>query len=162
MSQPGLAARFLSLAASEPLDLDIEITEGELLQDLSSITGVLQQLRAAGIRIAIDDFGTGFSSLSRLSELPIDILKIDCSFVRRLTPDRASHAIISTIIALARSYNLDTVAEGVETRSQLEILASLGCETSQGYLHSPAVPAEALESLLRAAPCNGGAYEHAR
>jgi diguanylate cyclase (GGDEF)-like protein len=163
LSQPGLAARFLSLAGAagrDPVDLDIEITEGELLQDLASITGVLQQLRAAGIRIAIDDFGTGFSSLSRLSELPIDILKIDCSFVRRLTPDRATHAIVSTIIALARSYNLDTVAEGVETPGQLEILAGLGCETSQGYLHSPAVPAETLEGLLRAAPRNGRAYEH--
>src|SRR5205814_1912959 len=132
------------------LDLDIEITEGELLQDLASITEVLQQLRAAGVRVAIDDFGTGFSSLSRLSELPVDILKIDCSFVRRLTPDRATHAVVSTILALARSYDLDTVAEGVETPVQLEILAALGCEISQGYLHSPAVPAETIETLLRA------------
>jgi diguanylate cyclase (GGDEF)-like protein len=161
LSQPGLAARVLRLAGhnGSRLDLDIEITEGEMLQDLASITEVLQQLRAAGVRVAIDDFGTGFSSLSRLSELPIDILKIDCSFVRRLTADRASHAIVSTIIALARSYNLDTVAEGVETTGQLEILETLGCATSQGYLHSPAVPAETIERWLRSAPY-GGAYEH--
>ena len=69
-----------------------------------------------------------------------------------MTPDRASHAIISTIIALARSYDLDTVAEGVETPAQLEILAALGCEVSQGYLHSPAVPAHTIEALLRAGP----------
>jgi EAL domain-containing protein (putative c-di-GMP-specific phosphodiesterase class I) len=138
LSQPGLAARFLHLAATSNgsgVDLDLEITEGELLQDSASVTEALQQLRAEGVRVAIDDFGTGFSSLSRLSELPIDILKIDCSFVRRLTPDRASH---------------DTVAEGVETLAQLEILAALGCEVSQGYLHSPAVPAETIEALLRA------------
>ncbi|MFL6600921.1 MAG: EAL domain-containing protein [Steroidobacteraceae bacterium] len=155
LSQPGLAARFLHLAAGpngSEVDLDLEITEGELLQDSASVTEALQQLRAEGVRVAIDDFGTGFSSLSRLSELPIDILKIDCSFVRRLTPDRASHAIVSTIIALARSYDLDTVAEGVETPAQLEILAALGCEISQGYLHSPAVPAATIEALLRAHP----------
>jgi EAL domain-containing protein (putative c-di-GMP-specific phosphodiesterase class I) len=153
LSQPGLAARFLQLAETRNgsgADLDIEITEGELLQDSASLTEALQQLRAAGVRVAIDDFGTGFSSLSRLSELPIDILKIDCSFVRRLTPDRATHAIVSTIIALARSYDLETIAEGVETADQLEILAALGCEHSQGYLHSPAVPAETIEALLRA------------
>jgi diguanylate cyclase (GGDEF)-like protein len=155
LSEPGLAARFLRLAGAQSdsgVGLDLEITEGELLQDSASVTEALQQLRAAGVRVAIDDFGTGFSSLSRLSELPIDILKIDCSFVRRLTPDRASHAIVSTIIALARSYDLDTVAEGVETSAQLEILAGLGCEISQGYLHSPAVPAEKIEALLRADP----------
>jgi diguanylate cyclase (GGDEF)-like protein len=155
LSQPGLAARFLRLAGTHSgsgVALDLEITEGELLQDSASVTEALQQLRAEGVRVAIDDFGTGFSSLSRLSELPIDILKIDCSFVRRLTPDRASHAIVSTIIALARSYDLDTVAEGVETAAQLDILAALGCEISQGYLHSPAVPAETIEALLRAGP----------
>jgi EAL domain-containing protein (putative c-di-GMP-specific phosphodiesterase class I) len=155
LSQPGLADRFLHLAAADDgsrVDLDVEITEGELLQDSASVTEALQQLRAEGVRVAIDDFGTGFSSLSRLSELPIDILKIDCSFVRRLTPDRASHAVVSTIIALARSYDLDTVAEGVETADQLEILAALGCEISQGYLHSPAVPAETIDELLRAGP----------
>jgi diguanylate cyclase (GGDEF)-like protein len=155
LSEPGLAARFVRLAQARNgagVDLDVEITEGELLQDSASVTEALQQLRGAGVRVAIDDFGTGFSSLSRLSELPIDILKIDCSFVRRLTNDRASHAIVSTIIALARSYDLDTVAEGVETLAQLDILAALGCEVSQGYLHSPAVPAETIEALLRAGP----------
>jgi EAL domain-containing protein (putative c-di-GMP-specific phosphodiesterase class I) len=155
LSQPGLLVRLLHLAGARSgpgVNLDIEITEGELLGDSVSTIDTLQQLRAAGVRVAIDDFGTGFSSLSRLADLPIDILKIDCSFVRRLTPDRASHAIVSTIIALARSYDLDTVAEGVETPAQLDILAALGCEVSQGYLHSPAVPAETIEALLRAGP----------
>jgi diguanylate cyclase len=163
LGQPGLASRFLNLAGlhnSHDVDLDLEITEGELLQDLASVTEGLQQLRSAGVRVAIDDFGTGFSSLSRLCELPIDILKIDCSFVRRLTPDRATHAIVSTIIALARSCNLDTIAEGVETAGQLEILGTLGCETSQGYLHSPAVSADTIAGLLRQTQHDGGSYEH--
>ncbi|MEA3182910.1 MAG: hypothetical protein QOI59_6433 [Gammaproteobacteria bacterium] len=158
LSQPGLPARLLHLSGTgkgSGVDLDIEITEGELLGDSASTIDTLQQLRTAGVRVAIDDFGTGFSSLSRLADLPIDILKIDCSFVRRLTPERASHAIVSTIIALARSYGLETVAEGVETVGQLEILAALGCEQSQGYLHSPAVPAETIEALLRASPERG-------
>jgi EAL domain-containing protein (putative c-di-GMP-specific phosphodiesterase class I) len=93
----------------------------------------------------------GYSSLSRLAELPIDILKIDRAFTARLTPERSSQAIVSTIIALARTYDLNTVAEGVETPEQLEILTALGCEQSQGYLHSPALPAEVFEGLLRAA-----------
>jgi diguanylate cyclase (GGDEF)-like protein len=155
LSQLGFPARLLHLVGTingSGVDLDIEITEGELLEDSASTIDTLQQLRAAGVRVAIDDFGTGFSSLSRLADLPIDILKIDRSFVRRLTPERASHAIVSTIIALARSYGLETIAEGVETVGQLEILAALGCEQSQGYLHSPAVPTETIEALLRASP----------
>ncbi len=155
LSQPGFAARFFDIAGTRDrtgVDLDIEITEGELLQDLTSITKTLQQLRAEGVRVAIDDFGMGYSSLSRLSDLPVDILKIDCSFVRRLTPDRATHSIVATIIALAHSHDLEAVGEGVETPNQLEILATLGCEQSQGYLHSPAVPAEAIEAMLRAGP----------
>jgi len=92
----------------------------------------LQQLRAAGVRVAIDDFKTGFSSLSRLADLPIDILEIDCSFVRRLTPERASHAIVSTIIALARSYGLETVA--IEALLRASPGAALE-EESHGYAH---------------------------
>jgi EAL domain-containing protein (putative c-di-GMP-specific phosphodiesterase class I) len=155
LSQPGFAARFFDIAGTHNrtgVDLDIEITEGELLQDLTSVTETLQQLRAGGVRVAIDDFGIGYSSLSRLSDLPVDILKIDCSFVRRLTPDRETHSIVATIIALAHSYDLEVVGEGVETPNQLEILTTLGCEQSQGYLHSPAVAAEAIEAMLRAGP----------
>jgi EAL domain-containing protein (putative c-di-GMP-specific phosphodiesterase class I) len=90
------------------------------------------------------------SSLSRLSEFPVDSLKIDRSFISHLSDQPQSHVVVSTIIALARAYGLRTVAEGVETIQQLEILDALGCEQSQGYLHSPAVPADELEFLILA------------
>src|SRR2546430_17463328 len=114
--------------------LDIEITEGALLDDSLAEVNKLKLLRAAGVRIAIDDFGTGYSSLSRLSELPIDTLKIDRTFTSRLVGDQTAQAVVSTIVTLARAFNLSTVAEGVETVEQLGVLEALGCEQSQGYL----------------------------
>jgi EAL domain-containing protein (putative c-di-GMP-specific phosphodiesterase class I) len=93
-------------------------------------------LRDAGVRIAIDDFGTGYSSLSRLSDLPVDTLKIDRSFIMGLPDSRAAARLVPTIIGLARAFDLITVAEGVETRDQLEFLARSGCDQSQGYLRA--------------------------
>jgi EAL domain-containing protein (putative c-di-GMP-specific phosphodiesterase class I) len=92
------------------------------------------------------------SSHSRLAELPVDSLKIDRSFIDHLSTQPQSQAVVATIIALARAHGLRTVAEGVETIEQLEILDTLGCEQSQGYLHSPAVSAEELELLVAARP----------
>jgi EAL domain-containing protein (putative c-di-GMP-specific phosphodiesterase class I) len=100
--------------------------------------------------VAIDDFGTGYSSLSRLAELPVDMLKIDRSFVSQLTTSGAGRTVAETIIALGRAFNMTTVAEGVETREQLEILVQLGCDQSQGYLHSRPLPVADIESMLRA------------
>jgi diguanylate cyclase (GGDEF)-like protein len=128
--------------------LDIEITEGALSGDSSSCIHALRLLRAAGIRIAIDDFGTGFSSLARLSELPIDTLKIDRVFTSRLPGDRKSCTLVSTIIGLARAFDMTTVAEGVENRQQLDYLAREGCDESQGYLHSRPLPRAELEAWL--------------
>jgi EAL domain-containing protein (putative c-di-GMP-specific phosphodiesterase class I) len=105
-------------------------------------------LRDEGVRVAIDDFGTGYSSLSRLSELPVDTLKIDRSFTSRLVGDKTAQAVVSTIISLARAFELNTVAEGVETAEQLSLLDMLGCEQSQGYLHGRPMPAEEFEALL--------------
>ncbi len=102
--------------------LDIEITEGALLDDASWTLRTLRVLRGAGVRIAIDDFGTGYSSLSRLSQLPVDTLKIDRSFTSRLPGDQAGCTVATTIIGLARAFNMSTVAEGVETREQLDFL----------------------------------------
>jgi EAL domain-containing protein (putative c-di-GMP-specific phosphodiesterase class I) len=93
----------------------------------------------------------GFSWLHRLCELPIDTLKIDRAFVSRLTLSPQSQAVVSTIISLARAYELHTIAEGVETRQQMQILYALGCEQSQGFLHSPPLPALDLEEMLRTA-----------
>jgi EAL domain-containing protein (putative c-di-GMP-specific phosphodiesterase class I) len=109
-------------------------------------------LRAAGIGVAIDDFGAGFSSLGRLAELPIDTLKIDRMFTSRLPADRSACTLVSTIISLAHAFEMTTVAEGVETESQLEHLMRAGCDESQGYLHSRPLPKAEFEKwLLRAA-----------
>jgi diguanylate cyclase (GGDEF)-like protein len=140
--------------SSAAAGLDIEITEGSLNEDSALEIKTLRQLRSAGVPIAIDDFGTGYSSLSRLSSLPIDILKIDRSFVQPLAHDTGARTLVKTIIALARSFNLKTVAEGVETQEQLDYLWHAGCEQFQGYLHSKPVPAAQLvEYLAREKKC---------
>jgi diguanylate cyclase (GGDEF)-like protein len=128
--------------------VDVEITEGALFGDSSSCVHALRLLRAAGVRVAIDDFGTGFSSLGRLSELPIDTLKIDRMFTSRLPADRKSCTLVSTIIGLAHAFDMTTVAEGVENQAQLDYLIREGCDESQGYLHSRPLPRADLERLL--------------
>lgn len=136
------------LSGDSEWGVDIEITEGALFGDSSSCVHSLRLLRAAGVRVAIDDFGTGFSSLGRLSELPIDTLKIDRLFTSRLPGDRKSCTLVATIIGLAHAFDMTTVAEGVETQAQLDYLIREGCDESQGYLHSRPLPREELERLL--------------
>jgi diguanylate cyclase (GGDEF)-like protein/PAS domain S-box-containing protein len=128
--------------------LDLEITETGLLHDVDGASRKLRELRAAGMRVAIDDFGTGYSSLGLLSTLPVDLLKIDRTFISGLPADRASVTLVTSIIGLASAFNLIAVAEGVETLEQLEILRRLKCNHSQGYLHSRPVPVAQLEKLL--------------
>jgi diguanylate cyclase (GGDEF)-like protein len=128
--------------------LDLEITESLLIDPESAEVLKLRTLRSAGVRVAIDDFGTGYSSLSRLSDLPVDTLKIDRSFIDGLPGHRASARLVPTVINLARAFDLTTVAEGVETRAQLNFLQRAGCVQSQGFLHAQPMPAAALESLL--------------
>ncbi len=141
----GLADRLAPLAG---FGLDIEITETTLLQDLEGTSGKLAQLRKAGIRVALDDFGTGYSSLGLLSKLPVDVLKIDRSFVSGLPEDAASAALVTSIVELASAFDLITVAEGVETAAQLVTLRALHCSHWQGFLCSAAVPARELERML--------------
>jgi diguanylate cyclase (GGDEF)-like protein len=151
LRDPDFAARFFGAAGWQSKlgnGLDIEITEGALLEDSVGLTHTLQSLRSAGAQVSIDDFGTGYSSLSRLSQLPVDALKIDRSFTRGLVGDENSQAVVSTIVSLARAFKLSTVAEGVETVEQFEILRALGCEQSQGYLHGRPVPADEFDELL--------------
>jgi len=119
---------------------------------VSSAVSQLRLLRRAGIRVAIDDFGMGYSSLSRLAELPVDMLKIDRSFVNVLTGSGTGRTVAQTIIALGKAFNMTTIAEGVETPEQFELLSNLGCDQSQGYLHSRPLPVADLEPLLK----NGG------
>jgi EAL domain-containing protein (putative c-di-GMP-specific phosphodiesterase class I) len=128
--------------------LDLEITETALLQDLEGAGEMLKALRAAGVRIALDDFGTGYSSLGLLSKLPLDLLKIDRSFVAGIPHDASSVAIVENILRLASVFRLITVGEGVETAEQLRALKSMRCDQWQGYLHGPPVPALQIEPRL--------------
>jgi EAL domain-containing protein (putative c-di-GMP-specific phosphodiesterase class I) len=107
-------------------------------------------LRRAGIRIAIDDFGTGYSSLSRLATLPIDTLKIDRSFINRLDRDARGRTLTELILNVARAYDMDVIAEGVETADQLDLLLGLGCDQAQGFLMSRPVSQDAFAALLKA------------
>ena len=129
--------------------LDLEITESMLMHDLESSAAKLQRLRDAGVRVAIDDFGTGYSSLRHLAKLPVDTLKIDRSFIQRISSDSDDLTIVSTIISLAHSFRMTCVAEGVETSEQLNVLRLLKCDAAQGYLYSPPIPAEKFPDFIR-------------
>lgn len=116
--------------------LEVEVTESVLMHDTGRIAALLGKLRAQGIRIALDDFGTGYSSLAYLRHLPIDRLKIDKSFIKDLASNTQDQAIVTSVIALARSLNMRVLAEGVETDQQLAFLRRVGCDAIQGYLLS--------------------------
>jgi diguanylate cyclase (GGDEF)-like protein len=153
------ASQFLEIASGisdTENELDIEIVEGALIDDSTSVIGHLKALRAAGVRVAIDDFGTGYSSLSRLSQLPIDMLKIDRSFTCRLGMDETNAAVVSTIIQLAKAFGMMTCAEGVETKQQLDALSLLGCQQAQGYWFSRPVPIDEVERLIKASSYDEG------
>ncbi len=128
--------------------IDIEITESMVMQDIERSTDILGALRDAGVGIAMDDFGTGYSSLSYLARLPIDTLKIDRSFVSTMSARKDHVEVAAAIISMARAMDLKTVAEGVETLEQREMLASLGCDQIQGYLISRPVPEAEIGKLL--------------
>ncbi len=132
----------------DPRHLELEVTESMLMQDLHQTIDTLRQLKDEGIYLSIDDFGTGYSSLSYLKGFPIDALKIDRSFVREITQNSDDAAIATSIILLGQNLNLKVIAEGVETESQLSFLRILQCDEIQGYLFSPPVPAEDVETFL--------------
>jgi len=135
----------------EPSLLKLELTEGMLLENVNNMVAAMNELNKIGVRFALDDFGTGYSSLQYLTQLPLDQLKIDRSFVRDLVDDHSNKAIVRTIIAMARSLNLDVIAEGVETRAQKNLLAKYGCAHFQGNLFGKPVPIEQFKALLRPA-----------
>ncbi|MGK2915134.1 MAG: EAL domain-containing protein [Porticoccaceae bacterium] len=129
--------------------IDLEITESIVMQDVEANIRKLTDIRAMGVEVAVDDFGTGYSSLSHITRLPINTLKIDRGFIANMVTKPDDLNIVSTIIILARSMNLKTVAEGVETREQAILLRRLKCDHIQGYLFSPAVTAERIGEMLR-------------
>ena len=132
--------------------LELEITESLIMEDVKHSIASLQAIRAMGVRIAIDDFGTGFSSLSYLSRLPLDTLKIDRSFVTSMTVSPEGLALVSTIIDLAHALKLEVVAEGVETEEQSRLLRLLNCDEMQGSLFSTPLPREIFEARYLALP----------
>jgi diguanylate cyclase (GGDEF)-like protein/PAS domain S-box-containing protein len=135
--------------------LELEITESSLMHDIAETQAKLQEIAAMGVRLAIDDFGTGYSSLSYLKRFPVHKLKIDQSFVRDLKFDPDDAAIVKAIIGLAGSLGLDMLAEGVETRGQLDVLLGLGCERFQGYFFSRPLPPASADGIFRPLPDAG-------
>jgi diguanylate cyclase (GGDEF)-like protein len=149
---PDRVAETLQESGLDGRDLTLEITESAIMADEESAAGALSRLTSLGVRLHVDDFGTGYSSLARLHEYPVDALKVDRSFVRRMSHEATGEnaEIVETIITLARQLGMDVVSEGIETPDQLDRLREAGCDYGQGYLFSRPVPAEAAESLLAA------------
>jgi EAL domain-containing protein (putative c-di-GMP-specific phosphodiesterase class I) len=132
-----------------PEQLVLELTESMLMENATDSIEMLNELKEMGLKLAVDDFGTEYSCLAYLSRFPLDELKIDRSFVKGLPQERDSLAIVRAIIAIGRELNLRVVAEGVETKEQLQFLRSRACDEYQGYLCSRPAPPEAFAILMR-------------
>jgi diguanylate cyclase (GGDEF)-like protein/PAS domain S-box-containing protein len=139
----------LAESGLEAAGLEIEITEGTAMGDADATVKTLEHLKGIGIRLAIDDFGTGYSSLSYLKRFPIDVLKVDRSFVAGLPANRGDAAIVRAVVGLTRALGLKAVAEGVETPDQLAELRGLGCDQGQGYFFGRPTPTEVADAMLR-------------
>ena len=148
-AMPQTVARALAASGLDPACLKLELTESVLMRDVEATLAVLKKLSDMGVQLCIDDFGTGYSSFSYLRRFPLHTLKIDRSFVRDVPGHEDVAAITRAIIAMGHSLKLNVVAEGVETRPQLDYLRELGCDEYQGYLFSAAIPAAQFEALLR-------------
>jgi EAL domain-containing protein (putative c-di-GMP-specific phosphodiesterase class I) len=145
----------LTRSALDPGRVTLEITETAFSGDADSLIERLRELRLLGVELAIDDFGTGYSSLSRLRRLPIDVLKIDKSFVDRIAHNPRERAFTAAIVSLASSLGKRTVAEGIETAGQYAALMKLGVEIGQGYLFAQPVSPEAIADMVALAPGRG-------
>lgn len=132
----------------DPNELELEITESVLIDDFKAVVNKMEELRDYGIKVSLDDFGTGFSSLSYLRGLPIDTLKIDKSFIDNITDDPAAKVIIETIVTMSKKLGFETVAEGVETKDQLDYLKSVSCDLIQGFFLGKPADKNGIEELL--------------
>jgi len=149
--QPDLVEQIsdiLDATGFDPRLLRLELTETVLVENEAAAARCLNRLRQLGLKLAIDDFGTGYSSLSYLHRMPIDILKIDASFVQTMGVDEKNRRIVETILALGKNLGVEVIAEGVETAAQAQVLQRLGCGLVQGYLFSEAVDIDAATNLL--------------
>ena len=138
-----------------PADLELEVTESVLIGDVKTTTRLLAQLRQAGIRIAIDDFGTGYSSMAYLRYLPVDVLKIDRAFVKDIGSDASADIVVRAIVGLAGSLGISTVAEGVETAAQAQLLTEMGCGELQGYHYARPLPPQDVPHTASMGPTPG-------
>ena len=132
----------------DPRSLKLEITESVMMQNAERSASMLQELKTLGIRLSIDDFGTGYSSLSYLHRFPLDTLKIDRSFVSRMTPDGENAEIVRAILTLAKNMNMDVIAEGIETAEQFALLRDMGCDCGQGYYFARPLDSDAMGAIL--------------
>jgi diguanylate cyclase (GGDEF)-like protein/PAS domain S-box-containing protein len=146
---PGLVEQVLHETGLPASALDLELTESALLQNSDANIATLQRLSSMGIQLSIDDFGTGYSSLAYLQRYPVNALKIDQSFVAGIACNANDRALVSAIVAMAKSLQLKVLAEGVETSLQADFLREQGCPTAQGFYYSEAVPPEILTEMLR-------------
>jgi diguanylate cyclase (GGDEF)-like protein len=145
--------RALDVSGLDPSALTLEITETTLTGDAAAATEHLRALRRCGVKVAIDDFGTGYASLSQLQRMPVDILKIDQSFVAALADDDQGHGLLEAVVGVGRALSLTVIAEGVEHESQLNVLRGMGCELAQGFLlGEPSTAEQLLRSLAPSAP----------
>jgi EAL domain-containing protein (putative c-di-GMP-specific phosphodiesterase class I) len=145
--QPALAARVAAILDETGLDaaaLELEITESAMMHDPQQVTATLSELKRIGVRIAIDDFGTGYSSLGYLKLFPVDVLKIDQTFIRDAPTQARDAAIVRVIIEMARALKLQVVAEGVETAAHLDFVQAMGCDLAQGYFFAKPMPVSEL------------------
>ncbi|MFL5869196.1 MAG: putative bifunctional diguanylate cyclase/phosphodiesterase [Thermoleophilaceae bacterium] len=145
---PSIVGKVLSETGVSPSDLALEVTETALVESSTAPAASLESVKALGVRILLDDFGTGYSSLSHLQRFPIDVLKVDRSFVERLSEQNGGSAIVAGIAALAGALGLGVIAEGVETAEQAKQVRALGCGQAQGYHFGRPGPADQIESLL--------------
>jgi diguanylate cyclase (GGDEF)-like protein/PAS domain S-box-containing protein len=151
-AEPGLVreiARVLEDTGMPPASLEIEITESLVMEDVEGAIRTMVELKRMGVKLSIDDFGTGYSSLSYLRRFPVDVLKIDRSFVRDIASSADDAAMVAAIIELARGLRMRVIAEGVETEAQLDYLKLRGCDEVQGHVYGKAEPGPKMEALLR-------------
>jgi EAL domain-containing protein (putative c-di-GMP-specific phosphodiesterase class I) len=151
-AEPGLV-RDIALVLEEtglaPGSLEIEITESLVMNDVEGAVRIMDELKRMGVKLSMDDFGTGYSSLSYLRRFPVDVLKIDRSFVRDVASSADDAALVSAIIELARGLRMRVIAEGVETEAQLDYLKRRGCDEVQGHVYARAAPWAVVEALMR-------------
>ncbi|MDO8369151.1 MAG: EAL domain-containing protein [Candidatus Nitrotoga sp.] len=155
LRQPQLAQMIIAVleeSGLHPKDLELEITEGVMMNEAQATMAFLDQMHELGVQLAIDDFGTGYSSLSYLKKMPLDRLKVDQSFVRDVATDENDAAIVRSIISLAHQFKLQVIAEGVETLEQLDFLRVRGCDEIQGYYYSRPLPAEEFAIFINGNP----------